>query len=222
AARHARGVYQLGFNRRFAGVYRFARRLIEQGRLRPLVAQMKHNRGELRHPPWTSEVAVTGGYLYETPVHLLDMARHLLGEVVEVQGLARQSVYGEPDGFVMLLRHESGVIASLTSVAHASWLFPYERVEIYGEHCAVVTEGVERVTFSPGAHEAAEALDCLAVPFEQKWGYAEEDRSFIDAVLGRSPPPVTAEDGYRATELVEACYRAVRTEQPVRLPLAEG
>jgi len=35
------------------------------------------------------------------------------------------------------------------------------------------------------------------------------------------PPRVGPEDGYRATELVEACYRAVRQEGPVRLPLPE-
>ncbi len=221
AASRSRGVYQIGFNRRFAPVYRFARRLIDEGRLAPLAAQLKHNRGELRQPAWTSDPGVTGGYLYETPVHLFDMSRFLLGDVAEIQGWARRSVYAEPDGFVMLLRFRSGVIASLTSVAHASWLFPSERLEIYGEHRAVVTEEMERASFSPGARDAAEVIDCAAMPFEQKWGYAAEDRLFIDAVLGERPPAVTAEDGYRATELVEACARAARTQQRVTLPLPE-
>jgi myo-inositol 2-dehydrogenase/D-chiro-inositol 1-dehydrogenase len=219
AARRSRGIYQIGFNRRFANVYRFARRLIDEGRLAPLAAQLKHNRGELRQPAWTSDPAVTGGYLYETPVHLLDMGRFLFGDAAAIQGWARQSVYAEPDGFVMLVRFRSGVIASVTSVAHASWLFPSERVEIYGEHRAVVTEEMERACFSPG--DQVEAIDCAAMPFEQKWGYAVEDRLFVDAVLGERAPAVTAEDGYRATELVEACYRAARTEQPVALPLPE-
>lgn len=221
AARRSRGIYQIGFNRRFANVYRFARRLIDEGRLAPLAAQLKHNRGELRQPAWTSDPAVTGGYLYETPVHLLDMGRFLFGDAAAIQGWARQSVYAEPDGFVMLVRFRSGVIASVTSVAHASWLFPSERVEIYGEHRAVVTEEMERACFSPGVRDQVEAIDCAAMPFEQKWGYAVEDRLFVDAVLGERAPAVTAEDGYRATELVEACYRAARTEQPVALPLPE-
>ncbi len=221
AARRSRGVYQLGFNRRFAHVYRFARRLIDEGKITPLLAQMKHNRGELQQPPWTADPAVTGGYLYETPVHLLDMGRFLFGDVQELYGWARQSVYRELDGFVVLLRYRSGVVASLTSVAHTSWLFPYERVEIYGEHKTVVTEELERAWFSPGVREPVEAVDCFQMPVEQKWGYVAEDRLFIDACLGERPPAVTADDGYRATELVEACYRAVRTGQPVRLPLEE-
>lgn len=221
AAGRARGIYQLGFNRRFANVYRFARRLIDDGRITPLLAQMKHNRGELTQPPWTADPSVTGGYLYETPVHLFDMSRFLFGDVRELHGWARRSVYREPDGFVVVLRCANGVVASLTSVAHTSWLFPYERVEIYGEHKTVVTEELERAWFSPGMRDQVEAVDCFQMPFEQKWGYVAEDRMFIDACLGEHPPAVTAEDGYRATELVEACYQAVKSEQRVTLPLPE-
>ena len=221
AAARARGVYQLGFNRRFSNVYTFAKRLIEQGRVTPYEAQMKHNRGELKQPPWTGDRAVTGGYLYETPVHLFDMARFLFGDVKEMQGWARQSVYAEPDGFVVLLRFHGGVIASVTSVAHTSWFFPYERVEIYGAHQTIVTEELERAWFSPGMRDQVEALDCVQMPFEQKWGYVTEDRLFIDAALGERPAAVTAEDGYRATELVEACYQAVREERLITLPLPE-
>jgi len=221
AAERSRGVYQVGFNRRFANVYAFARRLIDEGRLRPIAAQMKHNRGELRQPPWTADPKVTGGYLYETSVHLFDMARFLFGDVVEVEGWSRQSLYAEPDAFTLLLRFHSGLIASVTSVAHASWLFPSERIEIYGDHASAVTEELERAAFSPGPRVQAEAIDCAAMPFEHKWGYAAEDRLFIDAVLGERPPAVTAEDGYRATELVEASYRAARERRPVTLPLPE-
>lgn len=219
AARRARGAYQIGFNRRFASVYRFAKACIHDGRIVPRLAQMKHNRGELVQPPWTGDPSVTGGYLYETPVHLFDMGRFLFGEVATVTGYARQSVYREPDGFALLFTFVSGVVASVTSVAHASWLFPCERVEIYGEHCTVVTEELERAAFSPAMRGQAEAIDCCQVPFEEKWGYVEEDRLFVNTVLGEHPPAVTAEDGYRATELVEAVYRAVRTGETVRLPL---
>lgn len=221
AAARARGIYQIGFNRRFANVYRFAKQRIEDGRLVPRLAQMKHNRGELKQPPWTGDPSVTGGYLYETPVHLFDMGRFLFGDVAEISGAARQSVYEEPDGFVMLFAFRSGVVASVTSVAHTSWLFPYERVEVYGDHCTIVTEELERASFSPGMREQVEAIDCFHMAFEQKWGYVEEDRLFVDAVLGERPPAVTADDGYRATELVEATYRAARSGAPVRLPLPE-
>jgi len=220
--RTAKGVYQIGFNRRFANVYRFARQQIDAGRLRPRLAQMKHNRGELQHPPWTGDRETTGGYLYETPIHLFDLGRFLFGEVREVAGLARQSVYAEPDGFVLSFTFESGLVASVTSVAHASWLSPTERVEIYGPLCCLVTEELDRARFSPGVRAEADGIDCTQMPLELKWGYAEEDRLFVDAAMGERPPAVTAEDGYRATELVEAVYRAVRQRTAVDVPLREG
>ncbi|MDQ7840290.1 MAG: Gfo/Idh/MocA family oxidoreductase [bacterium] len=219
AAGRAKGVYQIGFNRRFSNVYRFAKQRIEEGRVVPRLAQMKHNRGELQQPVWTGDRSVTGGYLYETPVHLFDMGRFLFGDVAEVTGSARQSAYEELDGFTLLFKFHSGLVASVTSVAHTSWLFPYERVEIYGVHSTIVTEELERAWFSPGVREQVEAVDCFHMPFDQKWGYIEQDRLFIDAALGEKPPAVTAEDGYRATELVEAVYRAVRGGGVVRLPL---
>lgn len=218
-AQGAKGIYQIGFNRRFSNVYRFARERIENGRLVPRLAQMKHNRGELQQPPWTGDASVTGGFLYETPVHLFDMARFLFGEVREVVGLARQSAYPELDGFALLLTFRSGVVATVTSVAHASWLFPSERVEIYGLHSAIATEELERACFSPGARDQVETIECFQMPVDEKWGYVAEDRLFVEAALGERAPAVGAEDGYRATELVEAAYRAVRDERSVTLPL---
>lgn len=219
AAGRSKGIYQIGFNRRFSNAYRFAKQRIEDGRIVPRLAQMKHNRGELQQPVWTGDRSVTGGYLYETPVHLFDMGRFLFGDVAEITGGARQSAYDELDGFALLFKFHSGLVASVTSVAHTSWLFPYERVEIYGVHSTIVTEELERAWFSPGVREQVEAVDCFHMPFDQKWGYIEQDRLFIDAALGERSPAVTAEDGYRATELVEAVYRAVRDGGVVRLPL---
>lgn len=79
----------------------------------------------------------------------------------------------------------------------------------------------ERAAFTGGARVQVDAIDCTAMPFVQKCGNVAEDRLFIDAALGERPPAVSAADGYRATELVEAAYRAVRECRPVRLPLPE-
>ncbi|HET6647900.1 MAG TPA: Gfo/Idh/MocA family oxidoreductase, partial [Pyrinomonadaceae bacterium] len=52
---------------------------------------------------------------------------------------------------------------------------------------------------------------------EEKWGYLQEDQSFIDSITLGLPPAVTADDGYRSVELVDACYRSIRTSEAVRL-----
>ena len=51
---------------------------------------------------------------------------------------------------------------------------------------------------------------------EQRWGYVQEDKAFIDAILNETKPPVTALDGYKSVELVESVYQAIKTSEKFR------
>jgi myo-inositol 2-dehydrogenase/D-chiro-inositol 1-dehydrogenase len=219
AAAESRAHYQLGFNRRWAPAYAFVRDLIARGELGPAMAHVKMNRGELQNPPWVSTTSLTGGFLYESTIHLLDMCRFLLGDVAAVICHARTTAYQEPDGFAAILKCASGTLVTFHSCAHATWAFPFERIEIFGPHQAVVTEEMERVTLSPGLGREITTRNYFQLTIEEKWGYRAEDVKFVDAILSGEPPAVTAEDGLRATELVEACYRSARTGAEVVLPL---
>jgi myo-inositol 2-dehydrogenase/D-chiro-inositol 1-dehydrogenase len=212
-------VYQIGFNRRRAPVYTAAKRAIEGGVVAPRWGHVKMNRGELQEPAWTADETVTGGFLFETTIHMLDMLRWLLGEVAEIQGHGARTVYPQVDDFALLLRFRSGVVTTLCSSAHATWIFPYERLELYGAHTALVTEEVERLSVTTGPRAAVTVTDVTSLGRLDKAGYFAEDQAFLDAVLGECAPSPDAEDGYRAVELVEACYRAVVTGTPVTLSL---
>jgi myo-inositol 2-dehydrogenase / D-chiro-inositol 1-dehydrogenase len=133
ATRTSRACYQVGHNRRFAPVYAFAKQQILAGFV-PTSANIKMNRGELQNPPWVADTRLTGGFLYESTVHLLDMMRWLLGEIVGVECRGRASIYSELDDFVMLFTCADGQHCAFSSCAHTSWAFPFERVELYGEH----------------------------------------------------------------------------------------
>jgi myo-inositol 2-dehydrogenase/D-chiro-inositol 1-dehydrogenase len=50
---------------------------------------------------------------------------------------------------------------------------------------------------------------------EEKWGYVQEDEAFIDSIINGTAARVTALDGYKSVELVEACYRAIRTGEKI-------
>jgi myo-inositol 2-dehydrogenase/D-chiro-inositol 1-dehydrogenase len=53
------------------------------------------------------------------------------------------------------------------------------------------------------------------LPREEKWGYVQEDRAFIDAIVNGSEPLVTAFDGLMSVRLVDAVYESVRSQGPV-------
>jgi myo-inositol 2-dehydrogenase/D-chiro-inositol 1-dehydrogenase len=71
----------------------------------------------------------------------------------------------------------------------------------------IESEGLEGGHVTHSMHQLAK---------EEKWGYAQEDRAFVDSIVNVAPPVVSALDGYKAVELVDACYRAVRTGERVR------
>lgn len=52
---------------------------------------------------------------------------------------------------------------------------------------------------------------------KEKWGYAQEDRAFIDSIANGLPPAVTAFDGYKSVELVDAVYRSVQQRRPIEI-----
>ncbi|WP_448521830.1 Gfo/Idh/MocA family protein [Pseudothermotoga sp.] len=202
-------VFQVGHNRRFAYVYKFMKEKILNGSVKPLSFQIKMNRGELLNPPWTSDRNYTGGFLFESTIHLFDMVRWLLGDVEEMYVLGKKSVYPDIDDWAIVMKLKNGLIGTFTSCAHASWMIPFERVEVYGEHNMLMNEEMEKVHFCKGLGKEVESHDFMKVDFKEKWGYVEENRIFIDCVKEKKTPPVTVSDGVAVIRIIDACYKAV-------------
>ena len=155
AASGGKTILQVGHNRRFAPAYQAVKDCLKRGDIEPTLAHFKMNRGELESPAWVGNTSVTGGYLYETPLHLLDLARWFFGEVAEVRAHAARRVYSELDNFSFLLLFESGLSLTFTSCAHSTWAFPFERVEIFGRYLTIETAEMDRVSLSAGLNRPA-------------------------------------------------------------------
>ena len=52
---------------------------------------------------------------------------------------------------------------------------------------------------------------------EEKWGYLQEDRAFIDSIVEGTPAAVTAFDGFKSVELVNAVYESVKIGESISL-----
>jgi myo-inositol 2-dehydrogenase/D-chiro-inositol 1-dehydrogenase len=215
-AKEARGVFQVGHNRRFAPVYAELKRILS-GTHTPHSAHVKMNRGELLKPEWTGDASVTGGFLYETPIHMFDMMRFLFGEVESLYAIGSTHEYEEVDDFSVLLKFTSGMHATLATTADASWLFPFERVEVFCHHATLVTREMESLTTSSNLEGHFTEQSMQQLPKEEKWGYLQEDRAFIDSIVNNSTPPVTAFDGLMSVELANAVYESVRTGALVKI-----
>ncbi|HEX6044214.1 MAG TPA: Gfo/Idh/MocA family oxidoreductase [Pyrinomonadaceae bacterium] len=214
-AQESKGVFQVGFNRRFAPVYATLKQLLTKQR--PHSAHVKMNRGELLKPVWTGDPEVTGGFLYETPIHMFDMMRFLFGEIESLHAAGSTHEYKEIDDFSVLLNFASGMHATLATAADASWLFPFERVEVFCHHATLVTREMETLVSSTTLEGHLSEQSMLQLPREEKWGYAQEDRAFVDSIVNGTPPPVTAYDGLMSVEIANAIYESVRLGQPIQI-----
>ena len=221
AVEGSHAVFQVGHNRRFAPVYAGLRQMLLE-EAAPHSAHIKMNRGELIKPEWVGDPEVTGGFLYETTIHIFDMMRFLFGEVSQLSALGSTHEYPEVDDFSVLLGFANGMHATLCSSADASWLFPFERVEVFSHHRTIATREMEALISSEGLEGRQITLSMHQLSKEEKWGYAQEDRAFVDSIINLSPAMVTAFDGYKAVELVDACYRAVRTGEQIRFESGES
>lgn len=210
-------VFQVGHNRRFAPVYQRVKALLDDERWRPHSAHVKMNRGELLSPPWVGDPTITGGFLYETTIHMLDLLRWFFGDAEALTVQASKHSYRECDDFSMLIRFANGLHATLASSADASWHFPFERLEVFCHHGTIESQEMDRLSYTLGleSQTLTESFDML--DREVRWGYVQEDRAFIDAILAGQGAPVSVEDGLKAVELVDACYRAARSGETVHL-----
>ncbi|MCF3943305.1 Gfo/Idh/MocA family protein [Oceanobacillus alkalisoli] len=216
ATKKSEGIYNLGMNRRYAYVHKDIKEKIENKELAPYSAHIKLNRGELLNPAWTANPDVTGGFLYETTIHQLDLLSYFFGKIKTVKCEARKSLSDtQYDDFVMMFTFESGTIATLISSAHSGWSFPFESVEIYGEYSTVATEEIETIRYSKGLNKEVEKLDYTQVAFKEKCGYVEEDRLFIDAILNGEEPPVNAQEAFELTYLIEKIYESADTGETI-------
>jgi myo-inositol 2-dehydrogenase/D-chiro-inositol 1-dehydrogenase len=214
AAKDGQGIFQVGHNRRFAPVYTTLKELLASDNAHS--AHIKMNRGELKNPVWTGDVNVTGGFLYETTIHMLDMLRFQFGEIEELVAYGSQHEYPELDEFSVIFKFKSGFHCTFASSSDASWHFPFERVEVFCHHRTLMTEEMERLLDSNGMDANFETRSFHMVEKEERWGYVQEDRAFIDSILSGTPPPVTAEDGRHSVELVESVYSAIRSGEKIR------
>jgi myo-inositol 2-dehydrogenase / D-chiro-inositol 1-dehydrogenase len=207
-------VFQIGHNRRFAPVYAELKRMLAETH-QAHSAHVKMNRGELLNPPWVGDPKITGGFLYETPIHMFDLMRFLFGEVASLHAAGSSHEYAETDDFSVLLTFAGGMHATLATSADAGWLFPFERIEVFCHHSTIVTREMESLVYSEGldGHQIERSMHHL--PKEEKWGYLQENRAFIDSIINGTPPLVTAMDGYRSVELVHAVYSSMRLKTPV-------
>jgi myo-inositol 2-dehydrogenase/D-chiro-inositol 1-dehydrogenase len=102
----------VGYMNRYRGSVRRARSLLQAERMLGLTA---HWVCAAYRVPWWGDPALSGGQLNEQCTHLIDLARHLGGEIDEVDAIAQPAAEGSHGAAAVsiLLRFRSGALGTI-------------------------------------------------------------------------------------------------------------
>lgn len=149
AARSARRHLGAGFNMRYYPAFAYIKDIMASGR----IGEIDHIRIYGGHEglpkfayDWEYKAEISGGgALWDVGIHMTDMARHLLGEITEVYGVATEKVWkvpGSEDNAMAIFKSPSGVSA-IYQATWTEWKGYQSAVEVYGSH------GMVRGAYAP-------------------------------------------------------------------------
>ena len=220
-------VHLCGFNYRFVPAVRLARELLEAGELGDVVhfrARYLQSWGWDADPSlWRFDRTEAGtGALGDLGTHVIDLARHLVGEIASVSASVRTVIPGREvdDHFVAAIEFENGVLGTLEASRLARGRINSNVFEVNGSRGSVAFD-LERLN----ELEVAEGRSFRRVlvtepnhPYMRFWwppghtiGWGEtvvhELAHLLEAIGGEhevAPHGATFEDGYRCAEVAEA------------------
>jgi predicted dehydrogenase len=214
ACERAGVVLAVGHNRRFWPAMRALKGMLAEGRLGQLLHIEGHNSNENSNKVaggWrTLEEESPGGGLTGAGLHVLDACIGLCGPVRRVHAQLNRYKEDLPplDAMVAMVRFASGLSGTLATVRATP---SYWRVHVFGSlGSAEVLGETELVLRMSG--RAAERL-----AFAPEDSVRAELEAFANAVEGRAPYPISADQMLATVTAFEATVRSLEGEQPVAL-----
>ena len=213
----------VGHKRRLRPEYARLAEIVHSGRLgKPVAATVTGFHYSDYYRGWWSEKGRSGGELHCAGAHDLDFLRFLMGDVqtvFAVEGPRISSEHDWPDSILVTLQFHGGAVGSLqvafnypllsfqnsfaTRIAcekGAAWYDP-EQISVSWQKFG---EERQEIKFSDHGYNEA---------------YRLELKHFVEWVRQDAEPILTAENGLRCVELMQAAYQSAADGEPIQLPL---
>lgn len=214
----------IGHSVRFTPVFESVRRLVADGVLGDVYyvgTDYQHDYSPMRGT-WRFDPALARSLFLGGGCHAVDLARSVLGEVVEVSAMATH--LGLPD-----LPTDDTIIASYaTAAGQLSRVFvsgsskrPYRiGLEVYGTRGSVVATNVDDTVrlYREDQRALGEQWASIRVEDRQDHPFARQMDAFIEAVRAGERMPIDGRAGMATVAASLAAIDAARTGQRVRIP----
>ncbi|MBN1675740.1 MAG: Gfo/Idh/MocA family oxidoreductase [Kiritimatiellae bacterium] len=212
-----------GHIRRLCPTYRKAAEIVHSGRLGALAAVNIANMVHIDRVNWWAKSETMGALLHSPGVHVIDYLLSLCGtarSVYAVESRVRvQPRVDYQDSLFLTVEFENGAIGSVQCTV--SCLTPGNQVQVVGTLGSLRFDPGKPIDVAlwSGKKERVAAGSDGSWASEERAGVDAELANFIDWVANGDEPLLTAWDGLRAVEIVDAAYRSIARQRPIELPL---
>jgi predicted dehydrogenase len=231
----------------------YAKEIIEKGKLgeiyhyRAVVAHSRYVDPNLKMEWRMKKELAGGGALADIGIHLIDLARFLIGDISDVVAETktfikkRKNDKGEfeevdvDDAAILIMNFENGVLGSIESTRFGPGFQELDRIEIHGSNGMIRfyldnpfeifvflndedPKGVKRIVLKPWPKAIWPPSKSI-----EGWGFLFVTlfHNFFKSILSGSVASPNFYDGLKAQEIVEAAYISSKERRWVKLPLVD-
>jgi myo-inositol 2-dehydrogenase/D-chiro-inositol 1-dehydrogenase len=213
---------QIGFNRRFDPNFLRVRSAVESGEIG--TPHIMHLVSRDPGPPPISYIKVSGGIFLDMTIHDFDMARFLMGDEVEeiytAAGVRVDPAIGEAgdlDTAVIMLKYRNGAIGTIDNCRKAVYGYD-QRAEVFGSGGSIATANLyPNAAVVSTADHIRRDLPLHFFMTRYLESFANEMRSFVEAVVEDKPTTVTGYDGRVPVVMALAARKSHDEKRPVKL-----
>jgi myo-inositol 2-dehydrogenase / D-chiro-inositol 1-dehydrogenase len=215
-------VVMVGFNRRFDPSFKALRDRVQAGEIGRLEQVIITSRDPAPAP--VEYLKVSGGLFRDMTIHDFDMARYLVGDIVEVQAMGANLVdpaiqdAGDIDAAMVVLRAASGAMVHINNSRRCAYGYD-QRIEAFGEKGMLQAGNRRPTTVEAWGAERTEAKDPVLHFFIERYteAYLAEIDHFVDCVEKGATPLAGFAEGREALRLADAAVESLESGRSVRL-----
>jgi len=198
-ARRTGGLLMVGFNRRYAPLYRRLKELFPDGTAGQCHLVKSRQGGG---PAQSAAVAV-----WNDVIHLIDLSRWLMGDPERVHATVQRDADGAFAGLSALLGYGDGRSAALSQPVRGGGA--QERVELYGVGVSAWVEELDALHVQRGGVTETHTFDPWT-PTLTRRGFTAALDEFLDCLRTERPPAQSAQDALKSHELAQAILDAAK------------
>ncbi len=212
----------IGFNRRFDPSFRAIRERVMLGEIGKVEQVIISSRDP--EPPAIGFIGASGGMFRDMAIHDFDMARYIVGDIVEVHAFGAVLVdpaigaAGDIDSAMVTLRAKSGALVHINNTRRCVYGYD-QRLEVFGSQGMLLAGNRTPTTVQSSSGQHSGASNVLLHTFIERYSeaYAAEIDHFVECLHTQTPPLTNFADGVEALRVAEAALESMNTGRSVRL-----